>query len=178
MENIIKIQKIHPPGKSKERPDPARLKEDILGVQKTQDLYEKILEAAPDGMVFVEKSGRIILLNAQMENLFGYSREELVGKDLHLLIPDRFRKQHRENIDRFFANPGLRPMGSGLKIYGLKKDGTDKISKRGTGLGLSIAKKIMEDHGGFITGESKVGAGSAFSLYFPYPPPEASPSGS
>ncbi len=88
-------------------------------------LYQKLLDAAPDAMVFVEKSGRIALVNVQTERLFGYSREELIGRDLHMLIPGRFHARHKENIARFFANPRTRPMGSGLKIYGLKKDGTE-----------------------------------------------------
>jgi len=86
MGNILKIQKRRRPGKSEEPPEPARMKEDILGVQKTHDLYQNILEAAPDGMIFVYKSGRIILLNAQVENLFGYSRDELTFH-AHLLKP-------------------------------------------------------------------------------------------
>ncbi|MFZ5998226.1 MAG: PAS domain S-box protein [Nitrospirota bacterium] len=90
-----------------------------------QELSQKLIEAAPDAMIFVEKGGRIAMVNKQMEKLFGYSREELIGKDLQMLIPERFRARHRENIARFFALPRTRPMGTGLKIYGLKKDGTE-----------------------------------------------------
>lgn len=90
-----------------------------------RELYQKLLEAAPDAMVFVERTGRIVLVNDQMEALFGYPREELIGHDLHMLIPERYRDRHKENIDGFFANPHRRPMGSGLKIYGLKKDGAE-----------------------------------------------------
>ncbi|MBZ0157671.1 MAG: PAS domain S-box protein [Alphaproteobacteria bacterium] len=90
-----------------------------------RELYQKLLEVAPDAMIFVEKSGRLALVNAQAERLFGYSREELIGGDVHMLIPERFRKQHRENISRFFAQPRTRPMGSGLKIYARRKDGTE-----------------------------------------------------
>ncbi len=96
-----------------------------MELQKIKDLYQKLLEAAPDAMVFVEKTGRIVLVNAQMERLFGYTRGELMGKDLHMLIPERFRGQHQEKTASFFADPRPRLMGSDLKIYALKKDGTE-----------------------------------------------------
>lgn len=90
-----------------------------------EGLHQKLLEAAPDAMVLVGKSGRIELINAQTERLFGYSRGELIGKNLEILIPERFRKQHEGHMAGFFAGPRTRLMGSGLKIYGLKKDGTE-----------------------------------------------------
>ncbi|HEX8947434.1 MAG TPA: PAS domain S-box protein [Dissulfurispiraceae bacterium] len=90
-----------------------------------RELYQQLIEAAPDAMVFVERSGRIALVNNEMEKLFGYSREELIGRDLHMLIPERYREIHRKNLAGFFATPRRRPMGSGLKIYGLKKDGAE-----------------------------------------------------
>lgn len=92
---------------------------------RVQRQYDKLLESAPDAMVFVDREARIVLINAQLERLFGYSEDELVGKDLHILIPERFRARHREHLKEYFSKPRVRPMGTGLKIYGLKKDGTE-----------------------------------------------------
>ncbi len=92
---------------------------------KLQERFGTLLGAAPDAMLFVERSGRIILANEGMEKLFGYSREELVGNDLHMLIPERFHGRHRNDFVRFFAEPKTRAMGSDFKIYGLKKDGSE-----------------------------------------------------
>lgn len=92
---------------------------------RVQEKYEKLLESAPDALVFVNKEAKIMLVNAQLERLFGYSEEELVGKDLHILIPERFRRRHREHVAEFFSTPRVRPMGAGLNIVGLKKDGTE-----------------------------------------------------
>jgi PAS domain S-box-containing protein len=92
---------------------------------RVQQQYDKLLESAPDAMVFVDREARMVLVNAQLERLFGYSEDELTGKDLHILIPERFRARHREHLKEYFSNPRVRPMGTGLKIYGLKKDGTE-----------------------------------------------------
>jgi PAS domain S-box-containing protein len=76
-------------------------------------------------MVVVGGDGRIQLVNVQTEKLFGYARVELVGSELLVLIPERFRGGHGAHLSRFFANPGARPMGSGLQLFGRRKDGTE-----------------------------------------------------
>ena len=88
-------------------------------------LYSRILDTAPDAMVVAGPDGIIRFVNVQTEKMFGYARAELLGKSLNLLVPERFRRGHAEHIARFFANPGARPMGSGLQLFGLRKDGTD-----------------------------------------------------
>lgn len=79
-------------------------------------------------MLFVGRDARMVLANQQMEKLFGYSKEELVWKDLHVLIPERFRGKHRNNVVSYFSDPRTRLMGTGLQIYGLRKDGAEFLA--------------------------------------------------
>src|SRR6516165_681018 len=77
---------------------------------------EDLLEAAPDGMVVVDQTGRIILVNAQTEKLFGYQREEILGQHVEVLIPHRFRDRHQGHRGTFFSEPRVRPMGANLEL--------------------------------------------------------------
>ncbi|HET6515885.1 MAG TPA: PAS domain S-box protein [Thermodesulfovibrionales bacterium] len=96
-----------------------------LDVQTVQKRYEQLLQSAPDAMIFVNREAKIVRINAQLGSLFGYTEEELIGRDLDTLIPVRYRLRHRENVARYFAQPRIRPMGTGLVIYGLRKDGIE-----------------------------------------------------
>src|SRR5215210_2679104 len=81
------------------------------------------LEAAPDAMVIVGQDGRILLINGQAERLFGYGRAELVGRPVEFLVPARYREHHPAHRTGYFAGPRARPMGAGVDLYGLRKDG-------------------------------------------------------
>lgn len=91
----------------------------------TDDLVRLAIEAAPTGMVMVDQGGLIVLVNAQLERLFGYSRDELVGNPVELLVPERFRARHPAFRRGFYEDPHARAMAGNRDLYGLRKDGTE-----------------------------------------------------
>ena len=84
-----------------------------------------LLDAAPDAMVVADHLGTIVLVNAQTENLFGYTRGELLGNVIEMLVPPRFRGNHAGYREHYQHAPRVRPMGAGLDLYGLRKDGSE-----------------------------------------------------
>jgi len=91
----------------------------------TEHRYERLLEAAPDAILEIDSSGRIVLINSQVEKLFGYRREELLGKMVEVLIPERFRERHPTYRAGYCAHPVIRPMGSARDLWARRADGTE-----------------------------------------------------
>src|SRR5260221_5078322 len=89
------------------------------------DLLRSIVEMAPDAIVVIGEEGRILLVNQQAEALFGYTRDELLGQTLELLIPARLRQTHVQHRAHYTAAPRTRPMGLGLEPYGRRTDGSE-----------------------------------------------------
>jgi PAS domain S-box-containing protein len=87
--------------------------------------FRALLESAPDAMVIVDPAGHIVLINAQTERLFGYDREELLGRPVECLVPLRFRGNHAGLRGGFFNDPRPREMGAGLDLFALHKDGRE-----------------------------------------------------
>ncbi len=86
--------------------------------------FRDLLEAAPDAIFEVEQDGTIILLNAAAEAMFGYTREELLGQLVEKLVPQAARPAHRQHRAGYAHMPSIRPMGAGLDLLALRKDGS------------------------------------------------------
>ena len=93
--------------------------------RKSEELFRELVESAPDAVVIVDAAGRIVLVNAQTEELFGYERDEIVGQEVEILLPERFRTGHPRHRDRYGEDPRTRPMGTGLDLRGRRRDGSE-----------------------------------------------------
>ena len=96
-----------------------------IALQKSEGRFRLVVEAAPNAIVMIDRTGKIAMVNTQAERVFGYSRAELVGRPVDMLVPERFRPHHPGMREAFFANPQPRAMGAGRDLYGLKKDGSE-----------------------------------------------------
>jgi PAS domain S-box-containing protein len=93
-------------------------------LRERKEMFERFFESAPDAILVSDKHGRITDMNAQAAHLFGYSREELIGESIEILVPEQVRAQHRSDRDAYMESPKTRPMGQGLELYARRKDGT------------------------------------------------------
>lgn len=98
---------------------------DVTARRKAEARFRVAVESSPNGMALVDAQGRIVLVNRAVERMFGYRREELLGKAVEMLVPERFRDRHPGDRTGFFAAPRERVMGAGRDLFGLRKDGSE-----------------------------------------------------
>ena len=98
---------------------------DVTERRQAEDKFRGLLESAPDAMVIIDETGTIVLVNSQTEKVFGFPRQELLGQPVEMLIPHRFRQHHQGHRTGYFSRPRIRPMGGGLELFGMRKNGTE-----------------------------------------------------
>lgn len=98
---------------------------DISARKRAEARFRTVVESSPNGLLMVGSDGKIVLINREIERLFGYAREELLGQPIERLVPDRTRVGHPILRDGFFANPQVRAMGAGRDLFGRRKDGRE-----------------------------------------------------
>ena len=101
------------------------ISQDISKLKTAENKFRQLLESAPDAMVIVDQEGKIVLANAQTDKLFGYHREELVGRPVETIVPANLRERHVRHRQGYAADPKVRHMGVGLELFALRKDGTE-----------------------------------------------------
>jgi PAS domain S-box-containing protein len=102
-----------------------RIIERTAQFQRSETLFRGLLESAPDAIVITSSTGRIVLVNRQLEEMFGYQRHELLDHPVEMLMPERIRDAHLEHRAQYTYDPQTRNMGGGLELYGLRKDGSE-----------------------------------------------------
>jgi PAS domain S-box-containing protein len=122
---------------------------DLTGRARSEERFRALLESAPDAMVIVDQQGRIQVVNAQTEKLFGYSRLEMLNQPVEMLVPDRFRGSHVPHRAGYFRDPRVRAMGAGLELYALRRDGTEfpveiSLSPFETDEGMFVSSAIRD----------------------------------
>src|SRR5262249_17735962 len=104
---------------------------DITDRKRAEERFRLVVESAPSGMVLIDREGRIVLVNAPAEEMFGYDRGELLGRPVELLGPGRVRGERPGHRAGFFANPAARAMGAGRELHGRRRDGSEFLVEIG-----------------------------------------------
>ncbi len=118
----------------------------------SEGTLRSLFEYAPDAIVAVNQTGRIVQANLQAEAMFGYNRDELRGRSIEVLVPARLREQHGRHRTTYLAEPRRRPMGAGLRLSGVRKDGTEfpiditltPVATRSHGVVMAVARDMTE----------------------------------
>ncbi|HVH99109.1 MAG TPA: PAS domain S-box protein [Enhygromyxa sp.] len=98
---------------------------DVTERRRSEREVEGLLESAPDATCVIDAAGTIVRVNAQLERMFGYARDELIGQPVEILVPTELRERHRGHVSRYVAAPSVRPMGAALSLRGQRKDGIE-----------------------------------------------------
>ncbi|HSA93520.1 MAG TPA: PAS domain S-box protein [Terriglobales bacterium] len=101
------------------------IRKDLTDLKRAERHFQAIVESAPDGIIMMDPSGKIVLVNAHAEQMLGYARDELAGQPLEMLMPERFRSRHVAHRGEYMRQPVARTMAAGLELYALRKDGTE-----------------------------------------------------
>lgn len=98
---------------------------DISADDTSEAYFRNILESAPDAMIIIDHFGKITVVNGQAEKMFGYTRKQLLGEEVEMLLPEQFRDRHISHRAAYSADPRLRPMGSDFELMGRRADGSE-----------------------------------------------------
>src|SRR5205809_2463955 len=131
---------------------PARMRGaslDITKRKRAEEQFRLVVESAPNAMIMVDTEGRITLVNAQAEAVFGYAREELIGHPIEMLVPERLKSHHAGDRHGYFGDARARPMGAGRELFGRRKDGSEVPVEIGlnpihTSEGLFVLASIID----------------------------------
>ena len=127
----------------------ATVARDVSERQRADARFRGLMEAAPDAMVCVDRDGRIVLVNAQTERLFGYGRDKLVGRPVEILVPEQVRGLHPAHRAQYTADPRPRPMGADMQLAGRRRDGSTfpaevSLAAMSSGEGLLVIAVVRD----------------------------------
>jgi two-component system, LuxR family, sensor kinase FixL len=122
---------------------------DITERKFAEERFRLVVEAAPNAIIMINRKRRIVLMNKQVETLYGYNRDELIGQPVEILVPERFRSQHSSYRHAYFGDASVRPMGGGRELFGRCKDGSEipieiGLSPIHTSEGPSVLASIVD----------------------------------
>lgn len=123
--------------------------QDLTDLKQTEEKFRAFVESGPDAMIIHDAQGKMVVMSAQAERMFGYSKEELVGQPVEILMPERFREKHFKQRSVYMEKPVSRPMGTGLELYARRKDGFEfpveiSLSPVETSEGILISSTIRD----------------------------------